>query len=139
MKLNLIFGKSGSGKSSYIYEDIKQNINNKNIFLIVPEQCNLSTERKLLNALNKDSIINVEVLTLKRMAFRVINQVKGEYTKLTNVGRNLILYNSLVNRKKDLNFLSKNEKNLEVVLNAITEFKKHNITIEKLENINIKD
>ena len=90
MKLNLIFGKSGSGKSSYIYEDIKQNINNKNIFLIVPEQCNLSTERKLLNALNKDSIINVEVLTLKRMAFRVINQVKGEYTKLTNEGRNLI-------------------------------------------------
>ena len=57
MELNLIYGKSGSGKSNYIYEDIKKNIGEKNIYLIVPEQCNLSAEVKLLNILNKDCFL----------------------------------------------------------------------------------
>ncbi|MGN1299102.1 MAG: PD-(D/E)XK nuclease family protein [Candidatus Scatovivens sp.] len=139
MKLNLIYGNSGSGKSYYIYQDIKKNINEKNIYLIVPEQSNLSAEVKLLNILNKDTIINVEVLTLKRMAYRIINQIKGDYNRLNDVGKNLIIYNSLVNRKKDLKFLNKNEKNIDTVSRTITEFKKHNILIENLENIEIDD
>ena len=139
MKLNLIYGKSGSGKSNYIYEDIKENISEKNIYLIVPEQCNLSAEVKLLDILNKDSLVNVEVLTLKRMAYRIIKQVKGNYNTLTNVGKNLIIYNSLLNNKNNLKFLNKNEKNIDVVSRAITEFKKHNISLENIKNARIED
>ena len=78
MKLNLIYGRSGTGKSEYIYEDIKKNINSRKIFLIVPEQCNLSAERKLFEKLKVNCLINVEVLTLSRMAYRVANEVGGE-------------------------------------------------------------
>ena len=36
MKFKLIYGNSGSGKSTYIYKDIKNNLENaKKIFLIV--------------------------------------------------------------------------------------------------------
>ena len=139
MELNLIYGRSGSGKSNYIYEDIKKNINEKNIYLIVPEQSNLSAEVKLLNILEKDSLVNIEVLTLKRMASRVIKQVNSDYKILTNVGKNLIIYNSLMNNKNNLKFLSKNEKNIDIVARAITEFKKHNIRIENIEETDIKD
>lgn len=53
MKLNLIYGRSGTGKSEYIYKDITKNIGNKKIFLIVPEQCNLSAEKKLFEISRK--------------------------------------------------------------------------------------
>lgn len=139
MKLNLIYGKSGSGKSNYIYEDIRKNMDEKNIYLIVPEQSNLSAEVKLLNILNKECLVNIEVLTLKRMAFRIINEVKGNYNTLTEVGKNLIIYNSLITNKNNLKFLNKNEKNIDIVSRTITEFKKHNITLENIEQAQIQD
>ena len=39
MGLKIIYGRAGSGKSKYIYEQIAKNIeNNEKIFLITPEQ-----------------------------------------------------------------------------------------------------
>lgn len=70
--LKIIYGKSGSGKSSKIYNDIKENLFKEKIFLIVPEQSNLTTEQNLFNSLEVDTLLNVEVLTLSRMASRVL-------------------------------------------------------------------
>lgn len=47
MKFNLFLGRSGSGKSKTLYEDIKNKIGTASIYLIVPEQSNLSAEKKL--------------------------------------------------------------------------------------------
>lgn len=140
MKLNLICGRSGTGKSSYIYEDIKKNFKNNKIFLIVPEQSNLTAEKKLFEVLEKETLINVEVLTLKRMAYRVINEVgKINKVSLTKVGKNLLIYDLLNKQKNKLNFLSKNNNNVELIAKTITEFKKHNILPETLENNLIED
>ena len=35
MKLKLVYGRAGTGKSRYVYEDILKNINSKKIYLIV--------------------------------------------------------------------------------------------------------
>ena len=48
MKLNIIYGRSGSGKSKFLYEKIGTITKNK-VFVIVPEQCNLSVEKKLFD------------------------------------------------------------------------------------------
>ena len=47
MQLNVVYGRSGTGKSEYIHKDIASKIGTKKIYLIVPEQCNLSAEKKL--------------------------------------------------------------------------------------------
>lgn len=134
MKLNLIYGKSGSGKSTYIYENIKSNINAKKIFLIVPEQSNLTAEKKLFETLKVESLVNIEVLTLKRMAFRVLNEIgKVNKINLSKVGKNLLLYDLVSKQKNKLNFLSKNSNNIELIAKTITEFKKHNIVPSFLE------
>ncbi len=138
MGITIVYGKSGSGKSNYIYNNIKENSNQK-VFLIVPEQCNLSAEVKLLEHLDTDSLINIEVLTLKRMADRVIKEVKGNYTRISKTQKNLIIYNCLKKMKNDLNFFNKNERNIEIISELITEFKKHNIKVSDLENANIED
>ena len=73
--LKIIYGKSGSGKSLKIYNDIKENIFKEKIFLIVPEHSNLTAEQNLFNCLETETLLNVEVLTLSRMATRVLEAV----------------------------------------------------------------
>ena len=53
----------------------------------------------------------------------------------------MLIYNVLDEEKKKLNFIGKNDQNIDTVLTQITEFKKHNITPEIMEqNItNIND
>jgi len=82
--LKIIYGKSGSGKSLNLYNDIKENLSKEKIFLIVPEQSNLNAEKNLFEHLKTKSLFNVEVLTLSRMALRVLNEVGGyNYDSLT--------------------------------------------------------
>lgn len=140
MKLNIVYGKSGTGKSEYIYNDIGKKTFSKNVFLIVPEQYNLSAERKLFEYTNKKSLINVEVLTLSRMAYRVFNEVGGVKEKrLSKTGKNMIIYDLLSKNKNNLNFLGKSEKNIDIVNNLFTELKKHKVNLEKLNEIHIEN
>ena len=75
MKFNLVYGKSGSGKSKFIYEDIKNKIGTASIYLIVPEQSNLTAEQNLFKITGENTLLNVEVLTLIRMSTRVMNEI----------------------------------------------------------------
>ena len=139
MSLDLVCGRSGTGKSEYIYNDIKNNLGSEKIFLIVPEQSNLSTEKKLLDVLNQDTLIDVEILTLSRMAYRVLNEVGKNNKTISNIGKNMLIFDILSKEKEELNFLGKNEKNVDVVNRLFTEFKKHQVKTSDLETINIDD
>ena len=139
MSLDLVCGRSGTGKSEYIYNDIKNNLGSEKIFLIVPEQSNLSAEKKLLDVLNQDTLIDVEILTLSRMAYRVLNEVGKNNKTISNIGKNMLIFDILSKEKEELNFLGKNEKNVDVVNRLFTEFKKHQVKTSDLETINIDD
>lgn len=138
--LKIIYGKSGTGKSQKIYEDIKENLLNEKIFLIVPEQSNLTTEQNLINYLNVKSLINCQVLTLSRMAFRILEEQSKENRKtLTKSGKAMIIYDILKKEEKKLKFLGKSDRNVDIIINMITELKKHNITEKILGNTEISD
>ena len=140
MKFELIYGRSGTGKSHYIYEDIKRNISNKKIFLIVPEQYNLTAEKMLFEVTEKKALINVEVLTLSRMAYRVMTEVYGkEEVKLSLSGKNMLIYDILTKEKSNLNFLGNSDKNIDIVNRMFTELKKHKVSAEELRELEIDD
>lgn len=138
--LKIIYGKSGTGKSKKIYDDIKENLSNEKIFLIVPEQSNLSAEQNLIKALNVNALMNCQVLTLSRMAFRILEeQAREKRQTLTKSGKAMVIYDILKKEEKNLRFLGKSDKNVDIVINMITELKKHNITEKSLEEIEIQD
>ncbi len=139
MSLNIIYGRSGTGKSEYIYKDISDKIGKERIFLIVPEQSNLSAEKKLFEISGKDSLIDVEVLTLSRMAHRVNSALLENRPVLSKVAKNMIIYDLLSENKTKLNFLGKTDKNIETVERLFTEFKKHNITTQKMQSLSTDD
>lgn len=136
MKLNLIYGKAGSGKSTYLFKKIKEIINKEQkIYIITPEQFSFTSEKKLLEELGTGAAINAEVLTFSRMAYRVINENGGGLKNIEGFGKSMLIYDILEKSKKELKFLGKNLQNIEVASRAITEFKKHNITVEGLNKV----
>ena len=134
MKLNLIYGRSGTGKSEYLHKDIASKIGSKKIFLIVPEQCNLSAEKKLFEISKKESLIDVEILTLSRMAHRVSQEVGNVKKHISKAGKDMLIYDLITKNKEKLNFLGKSEKNIDIVNRMFTEFKKHSVESEVLNN-----
>ena len=147
MSLQIIYGRSGSGKTSYIFEEISKNIeNNRKKYIITPEQFSFSAEKELLNTITKNNnetaVINAEVLTFARMAHRVAGDVGGSInTVLTNCGKAMLIYSILSNKNNNLKFLGKSENNIDMIMTQITELKKHGVSLENLETLkeNIDD
>ncbi len=136
MSLRLIYGKSGAGKSEYIFKEISKLINKEEkIYIITPEQFSFTAETKLLETISRDSVINAEVLTFNRMAYRVKNEVGGvTKTNLSSYGKSMIIYDILDKSKNDLKLLGKSAKNIDVISRLITELKTHSISLDNINN-----
>lgn len=147
MGLRIIYGRAGSGKSQFCYSEIANLIGKeKKIYIITPEQFSYTAEKKLMEAIEPSAVFHAEVLTLSRMAHRVLQETGvGKQVNLTESGRSMLLYSILTKNKKQFQFLGKSDENIELARNAIKEFKKHGVTIpilqqsmEKTEDIYLK-
>lgn len=136
MSLRLIYGRAGTGKTEFCFKDIKNKENKQTkIYIITPEQFSFTAEQKLLEILEKDSVINAEVISFNRMANRIFTEVYGACnTNLSPVGKSMLLYSILQNEKSKLNFLGNSDETIDVLDRTIKDFKKHNVTTDILEN-----
>lgn len=79
MSMRLIYGRAGTGKSEFILKEIKENLQNnltQKIYIIVPEQFSYATEKRLLETLDAEAVVNAEVISFKRLAHRVFSEVR---------------------------------------------------------------
>ncbi len=134
MGLRIIYGRAGTGKSKFIYDEINLNLkDNKKKYIITPEQFSFTAEQKLME--NKKAIINTEVITFNRLAYRVMNEVGGViHTDLSKCGKAMLIYSILQSEKSKLIFLNKSDENIDLCIRTISEFKKHGISIQDLKN-----
>jgi len=140
MSLRLIYGRGGSGKSHYCLQDIKENINknvNHKLVLMVPEQYSFQSERNLLKVVGVTGIIKAEVLSFKRLAHRVFNEVGGLTLKRINEpGKAMLIYNIMEELSAELKIFgraSKQQGFVDIVAETIKEFKRYNITPEIID------
>ena len=64
MGLRILYGKAGSGKSEFIYNELNQMIEKKErikTYIITPEQFSFTAEKKLME--NRKAILDAEVIT----------------------------------------------------------------------------
>ena len=143
MKIRIIYGTAGTGKSEYCFTETAKNcIKNgqENTVIITPEQFSFTAETRLMESVYKQTkskaVLNAEVITFNRMAYRVLNEVLGEASTKTNLskcGKAMLVYSILDKQKSKLKFLGKSAENIDLSINAINEFKQHGIKAESLE------
>ena len=135
MSLKIVYGKSGTGKSKFCFNEVSDLIKKENkIYIITPEQFSFTAEQKLMDAINKKAVLNAEVITFNRMAYRILAEVGGiKKETLSKTGKAMLIYSILNNQKKNLKFLGKSDDNVDLVERAISELKKHNVLVENLE------
>ena len=131
------------GKSEYCFEKAAENSSKnqeQNTVIITPEQFSFTAETRLMQSIYKTSkskaVLNAEIITFNRMAYRVLNEVLGaanSKTNLTKCGKAMLVYSILDKQKSKLKFLGKSSENIDLSINAINEFKQHGIDTENLE------
>ncbi|MFD3156290.1 helicase-exonuclease AddAB subunit AddB [Haloimpatiens sp. FM7330] len=139
MSLRFIYGRSGSGKSHFCFENIKFKLENgvkNNLILIVPEQFSFQSEKKLIEKIGATGIINTEVLSFKRLAYKVFGEVGGVTRKHMDAsGKCMLIYKIMNDIKEELkvfNTAAKQEGFTNTISQLITEFKNYNVSAEML-------
>jgi ATP-dependent helicase/nuclease subunit B len=140
MSLRFIFGRAGSGKSYFCLNDIKSRLNDEQdapLILLVPEQFSLQAEQNLVKTVGIGGIIKAEVLSFRRMAYRVFNEVGGLTRKhINSAGKCMLIYRIIESRKEQLNIFSRASGHrgfINVLSETIAEFKKYSVTPETLK------
>ena len=142
MSLSLIIGSSGSGKSTTLYKRIiKEAMANKdkNFLVIVPEQYTMSTQRLLVQMHPNKCIMNIDVLSFNRLAYRVFEELgAGINSVLDDTGKSLVirkLVNSNINEIKTLRNNITRISYITQVKSLISELTQYNITPDKLKDM----
>lgn len=153
MSLRFIYGRAGSGKSHFCLENINKKINLggvKPLILIVPEQFSFQTEKNILDLIGEKAALRVKVISFKRMAYKVFNEVGGITRKhINSSGRNMLIYHIMEKYKDELKVFggaAKKQGFISTVSEVISEFKKYELTqdalintINKMENNELKN
>lgn len=142
MSLQFIMGPSGSGKSHYLYrwvteESLKNP--NKNYIVLVPDQFTMQTQKDLVMANPRKGILNVDVLSFSRLAYRVFEEIGGNNRVVLNdVGKSFVLRKIAGDCESDLTLLGSNLKKVGFigeVKSVISEFTQYDVQSETLEKV----
>ena len=142
MSLSIIAGSSGSGKSTTLYSRIiKESMENqdKNYLIIVPEQYTMSTQRLLVSMHPNKCIMNIDVLSFNRLAYRVFEELGANVNAvLDDTGKSLVIRKIINNNIGQLKALKKNITRISYITQVkslISEMTQYNITVEKLKEM----
>ena len=142
MSLQLIFGNSGAGKSHDLFEHIiEESIKypDKNFIVLVPEQFTLQTQKELVMRHPGHGIMNIDVLSFARLAFRVMEEL-GENDKivLDDEGKNLIIRKIAGQEENKLKVLKGNLKKngyITEMKSVISELTQYDISPEDMDSM----
>ncbi len=140
MSLQLVFGASGSGKSDYVYKKVLKESKahqEKAFFVLVPEQFTMQTQRELVMRQESHSIMNVDVVSFPRLAYRIFDELGiGDIRILEETGKNLLLRRVAQEQQGKLRLLKANMKRtgyISEVKSVISELAQYRITPGQLD------
>ncbi|SJZ64043.1 helicase-exonuclease AddAB subunit AddB [Garciella nitratireducens] len=135
-----ILGRAGRGKTKKVFEQIKECLEKtqrEKLFLIVPEQFTLQTERDLLQYLKSPGIMRIEVLSFKRLAHNIFHEVGGiTRVPIDQPGKIMMIRKIIEEIQDSLGIYQKTaiqQGFIEKYIELLSSLKKNNIFPENLE------
>ena len=145
MSLQFIIGNSGAGKSYYAYKRIIEDSlkhPEKNCYVIVPEQFTMQTQKALVEMHPGKGILNIDILSFERLAYRVFEETGGDNRKvLEDTGKSMVLQKMVQQHRKELDYLGSQMNKpgyLDEVKSLVSEFMQYDIKEDDLEEMKEK-
>lgn len=139
MALQFILGNSGSGKTEYAYRQVVKEAGEhpkRNYLVIVPEQFTMQTQKILVELSPNHAIMNIDVLSFQRLAYRVFDEVGCANLRiLEETGKNLVLRKVAQEKEEELTVLRSNMNRMgyvEELKSLLCEFVAYNIGPKQL-------
>ena len=138
MKLTLVCGEKGSGKTSYcLYEieKLKKRDNDAKAVIIVPDQFSYVFEKTVTEKFGGTGLNGIEVLTMAQMSNRFLNRARKNYLKPS--GKAMLVQNAVFKAAKNDNvYAGCTDKPgfANTITNTVTQLKRNMITPEILCN-----
>ncbi|MDO4364570.1 MAG: hypothetical protein Q4C99_08585, partial [Clostridia bacterium] len=120
--LQLILGRSGSGKTEYVFSHIKELVENgeQNILLITPEQYSFISERRLLKDLGENRVNSVENGSFSRLSNEIARKYGAVPLPVLSKGAKAVVFKKACESiKDDLKLFGKNTDNVAFINSAI--------------------
>lgn len=141
MPIEIVSGRSKSGKSKYIYDRVSRLVKEgREVMLIVPEQFSHAAEKRLLGIVDAIRDNSVEVFSFGHLATLSESRMGYPYSpKVNSVGKALIIRDIL--SKNDFSFYRTavgGSGFADMVASAFSEMKKYMITPELLLSVSRK-
>ncbi len=131
--VHFILGRGGTGKTTYLYEKIMENIDKcKKIYLVVPEQVSFTREKKIIEIIKeKHPYYKVEVISFSWISNNIFKEYGGICRNFAKEGtKNIVMYQTLIEVKEYLNRYRGMEQDLKFIEKIIN-------FINKLKNVYI--
>ena len=123
--LTIFYGRESVDKEKFIFDNIEGRA-----LIIVPDQFTLEAERGLFKSLGVTALMDVEVLSMSRLGFRLLAELGGsKRTFIDKYGRHMILAQTALEEKENLQIfrgLEGKSSFIDMVNNFITDMKQYN-------------
>lgn len=106
MALQLILGGSGSGKTTYLYDEVirlSMEHPQEQFFLIVPEQFTMQTQKDIVTRHPNHGTMNIDIVSFARLAYRIFEELAVEQLSvLDDMGKSMVLRKVAAAQKRQL-------------------------------------
>ncbi|MDO5156019.1 MAG: PD-(D/E)XK nuclease family protein [Eubacteriales bacterium] len=142
MAIQFIIGGSGTGKTTYIYnqmiEKTMQGCEQPVLFML-PEQANMSAEQEMIRVHPKGGTMDISVLSFTRLAFKIFDEL-NVHTKdvLDDFGKSMLIMRVLKQQEENLTYFGsmiKKQGFVDEIKSILSEFYQYQITQKKLDDV----
>lgn len=141
MSLQFVIGRAGTGKSEYclneIRHELKQSPQGNPLVLLVPEQATFQAELALVSTPGLGGILRAQVLSFRRLAWRVMQEAGGTARlPIDEIGKNMLLHKILHKRKSELKLFHTAAEQpgfVDRLQSLFTELKRYTVSANELE------
>ena len=119
--LQLILGRAGSGKTTKLYEILKEKISEEKEFIfLVPEQFSFETEKSIYRILGSHMAKKVKVLSFTRLAYEIFKQYGGLRTRLNDMQKQLLMAVTLNELNDNLSVYGNYKRNTDFINSMVS-------------------
>lgn len=141
MPLNLIIGRSNSGKSKYIYESmLEKTKEKKHAILFVPKMARIVTEKEYINKLNINGISDVTITTMDRFITKEleVTNIYQEKEYMPEMSKKMYMKGLINEYKEDFSIFAKtidSKSFINLLCIYFDLFEKEGLSIQDLNNM----